>query len=147
MTRQRQSGFSLVSAIFILVVLASLMSYMLNLNVLQQSTVALNVQGVRAMQAARAGIEYGIYQALNGASCSPGADTTETISFGATEAALNPFTVTLECHASTHTEGTTTLLFYQLTALAEHGAFASGGDANPDYISRRLRVTVSDSPP
>ena len=143
----KQAGFSLVTAIFILVVLASLMTYMLNLNVLQQSTVVLNIQGARAMQAARAGIEYGIYQALSGAACSPGANTSETLNFATSESALKAFSVRLDCQASAHNEGATALVFYTLTALAENGAYAAGANANPDYISRRLRVTVSRPPP
>ncbi len=147
MKKTRQQGFSLVTAIFMLVVLATLMTYILNLNVLQQSTVVLNVQGARAMQAARAGLEYGVYQALNGASCSPGSDTSETLTFSAAEPALQGFTVTLDCTASSHTEGVVSLTFYTLTALAESGQLALGANANPDYVSRRLRVTVSQSPP
>lgn len=147
MSRRAQQGFSLVTAIFILVVLATLMTYMLNLNVVQHSTVVLNVQGARALQAARSGLEYGVYQALNGASCSPGSDTVETLAFASTETALKSFSVTLNCSASSHTEATTTLIFYTITALAENGAFASGADANPDYVSRRLRMTVSNAPP
>ena len=147
MSRRSQQGFSLITAIFILVVLATLMPYMLNLNVIQHSTIVLNVQGARAMQAARSGLEYGVYQALSGASCSPASDTVETLTFASTETALKPFSVTLNCTASSHTESATTLTFYTITALAEHGAYASGAEANPDYISRRLRVTVSNAPP
>lgn len=147
MNRLPQRGFSLVTAIFILVVLATLMTYMLNLNVLQHSTVALEVQGARAMQAARAGVEYGVYQALNGASCSPGVDTTETLNFAATETALSLFSVSIDCTATAHTEATTPMVYYIITVLAENGSLALGTDANPDYISRKLRVTVSASPP
>jgi MSHA biogenesis protein MshP len=147
MSGRLQQGFSLVTAIFILVVLAMLMTYMLNLNVVQHSTVVLNVQGARAMQAARSGLEYGVYQALSGASCSPGSDTVETLAFASTETALKSFSVTVNCTASPHTEATTTLIFYTITALAENAAYAMGADVNPDYISRRLRVTVSNAPP
>ncbi len=146
-TATRQNGFSLLTAIFILVVLATLMTYMLNLNVLQQATVVQEIQGARAMQAARAGIEYGVYQALSGAACSPGANTSETILFAASESALKSFSVKLDCQASAHSEGATALVFYTLTALAENGAYAAGANVNPDYVSRRLRVTVSRPPP
>ncbi|MBT3206159.1 MAG: pilus assembly protein MshP, partial [Gammaproteobacteria bacterium] len=54
-----QQGFSLITAIFLLVVLATLMGYMVSLRVVQQQTVVMSIQGARALQAARAGIEYG----------------------------------------------------------------------------------------
>lgn len=55
-------GFALVSAIFILVVLAALGAFILNISSSQQIGSALDVQGARAYQAARAGIEWGLYQ-------------------------------------------------------------------------------------
>ena len=39
----RQSGFSLITAIFLLVVVATLISYMVNLSVVQHTTVAMSV--------------------------------------------------------------------------------------------------------
>jgi len=141
----RQSGFSLITAIFLLVVLATLMLYMSNLSVVQHTTVVMSVQGARALQAARAGVEYGAYNALgiNGnAWCDSAPDS---LSFS--EPALSPFQVTIDCSRSSHTEGADTLTFYAISALAESGSFASGLNANPDYVSRRISITVSDMPP
>ena len=59
---QRLRGFTIVSAIFILVVLAGLGAFIVNVSTNQQIGSALDVQGVRAYQAARAGIEWGVYQ-------------------------------------------------------------------------------------
>lgn len=141
-----QAGFSLITAIFLLVVLATLMLYMTNLSVVQHTTVAMSVQGARALQAARAGVEYGAYNALNvGAWC---ATTPDSLSFDDTaEPALAPFQVTINCSSSSHTEGATTLIFYEIRALAESGAFTAGSNANPDYVSRRISITVSSLPP
>ena len=60
MTRQR--GFAIVSAIFILVVLAALGAFILNISSSQQLGSALDMQGVRAYQAARAGVEWGMFK-------------------------------------------------------------------------------------
>lgn len=136
---RKQSGFSLITAIFLLVVLATLMGYMVNLRVVQQSTVVMSVQGARALQAARSGLEYGVYQALAG-SC-----TNEIVSFSA--AALQPFTVNITCVESTHKENTTSVNFYELTSTATSGSYSSGPNANPDYVSRRIRMTASTQPP
>ena len=61
-TPKRLRGFAIVSAIFILVVLASLGAFIVNISTSQQIGSALDVQGVRAYHAARAGIEWGLYQ-------------------------------------------------------------------------------------
>jgi len=144
-----QSGFSLITAIFLLVVVATLMSYMVNLSVVQHTTVAMSVQGARAMQAARAGIEYGAYQALdpvNGLAWCAG--TPDNLSFDAlAEPALAGFNVRLNCSSSNHAEGATVITFFEISALAEKGTFALGANANPDYVSRRIRITVSAEPP
>jgi Tfp pilus assembly protein PilX len=63
-TFSMQSGFLLVTAIFLLVVLAALGAFILTISGTQQTSSALDVQGSRAYQAARAGIEWASYQLL-----------------------------------------------------------------------------------
>ena len=145
--KRGQQGFSLVTAIFLLVVLATLMGYMVSLSVVQHTTIAMSVQGARALQAARAGLEYAVFQALGAAAPAWCASTPDSVGFTAAEPALQSFSVSLSCSSSDHIEGGETVTFYELTALAEKGAFAQGSAANPDYVSRRLRVTVSREPP
>ena len=60
MNINNQNGFTLVQAIFILVVLALLGTYMVSLSTVQQSTTTQAVLQARAYQAARAGLEWGI---------------------------------------------------------------------------------------
>ena len=60
--RAGSRGFAIVSAIFILVVLGALGAFIVNVSTNQQIGSALDIQGVRAYQAARAGVEWGIYQ-------------------------------------------------------------------------------------
>ncbi len=151
--KSNQQGFSLITAIFLLVVLATLMGYMVSLRVVQQTMVVMNVQGARALQAARSGLEYGVYQVLgpgatvaSAAAWCAGPDS-DSVSFDSTEFALNSFTVTLGCSLSDHDEGVVTVTSYQIDALAENGDFTLGSDAPPDYVSRKIRVTVSNEPP
>jgi hypothetical protein len=66
---QRQGGFSLVTAIFLLVVLSALGAATLTIFAVHQNSSALDVQGARAYQAARAGMEWGVYQQLRNGSC------------------------------------------------------------------------------
>jgi MSHA biogenesis protein MshP len=143
---KHQQGFSLITAIFLMVVAAGLIAALVNSQVVQFSTVTMSVLGARATQAARSGIEYGVYRALGSGTC----NASETLNFTAAEPALEPFTVTLNCSSSAHTEGSgpnSSFVVYQLTALAEFGSYGSGTRSNPDYVSRRLRVTVSNAPP
>jgi len=59
--RRLHQGFSLVSAIFLLVVLAFLGVAMTTFSTTQHQSAALDVMGSRAYQAARAGIEWAAY--------------------------------------------------------------------------------------
>ena len=127
-----QRGFSLVAALFLLVVLGALGAVAVRLTGVQQQTVTLSLQGARAFAAARTGVEWGIYRALNG-SC--GAAT-----LNLTEGGLTGFSVAVSCAASTHTEGAATTTVYSVEAFARSGIYGT-----PDYVSRRVRATVTDS--
>jgi MSHA biogenesis protein MshP len=128
-----QRGFSLVSAIFLLVVLAGLGVYAVRINVLQQQTVSAALRGSQALHAARTGVSWGAYRALNTGSC-----TTSTLNL--TEGAAAGFRVAVTCAQSTHTEGTSTVRVFVFDVRAEAGAY--GG---PDYVSRRLQAKITDA--
>jgi MSHA biogenesis protein MshP len=128
-----QRGFSLVSAVFLLVVLAGLGVYAVRLNTLQQQTVTAGLRAAQAFQAARAGVAWGAYRALNGGMCA--ADT-----LNLTEGAATGFRVTVQCTQSTHTEGSSTVRVFVFDVRAEAGAY--GG---PDYVSRRLQTKITDA--
>lgn len=128
-----QRGFSLVAALFLLVVLGALGAVAVRLTGVQQQTVTLSLQGARAYAAARAGVEWGIYQALNG-SCG-------AASLSLSEVGLAGFSVATTCAASTHTEGAATTTVFNVEAFARSGVYGM-----PDYVSRRVRATVTDSP-
>jgi MSHA biogenesis protein MshP len=138
--KNKVAGFTLVTAIFLLVVVASLSVYMLSLRSVQQQTLVYGVQGARAMQAARAGIEWGIYQSIVKSNCSA-----TNPSFSGAGAAISAFSIVVECSASTHQEGPTSIppiVTYQLTSTATTGTYGT-----LDYVSRRLQATVSEQPP
>ncbi len=65
MAHGSQHGFTIVSAIFLLVVLASLGAFIVNISTTQSITSAQDLQGSRAYHAARAGLEWGLYQVLD----------------------------------------------------------------------------------
>lgn len=129
----RQRGFSLVSAIFLLVVLAGLGAYAVRLNTFGQQTVTGALRGAQAFEAARAGAAWAAYRAVNGGICAAG---TLTLTEGATAG----FRVSVQCTESTQVEGATTVRVFVFDVRAEAGAY--GG---PDYVSRRLQIKITDA--
>lgn len=135
--KNKQSGFTLITAIFLLVVVALLSSYIVSLRTVQQQTLVYGVQGARAMQAARAGIEWGIFQAIPGASCA--ATSGDFNGSGA----ISNFRISVTCTASPgHFEGTTEVTTFRLTSTAQTGTYGT-----LDYVSRQLKATISPAPP
>ncbi|MEE8366259.1 MAG: hypothetical protein V3R76_10760 [Gammaproteobacteria bacterium] len=130
------SGFTLITALFLLTAVAVLSVYMITARNVQQTTLVYSLQGARAMQAARAGIEWGIYDSIVDDNCSP------ITSFTPTGAALSAFTVSLTCSSSVHTEGTTAVTTYRLTSTATTGAYGT-----LDHVYRSLQASVSIQPP
>ena len=88
----RQRGVGLVTAIFLLVVIAGLAAAMVTVFTAQQTGSQLDQQGTRAYQAARAGIEWGLFRARQVDSC----ERTRTFAMPAASN-LGAFTVTVEC--------------------------------------------------
>jgi MSHA biogenesis protein MshP len=66
---RRQAGVGIVTAIFLLVVLAGLGVAMVGIYTSQQASANVDLLGARAYQAARAGLEWGIFQRLRNNSC------------------------------------------------------------------------------
>ena len=78
-------GFTLVGAIFLLVVLSLAGVFMVNMSGVQRATTNASFLSARAYQAAYAGVEWAVYQAENTPSVCPAA----TLSL--TEGGLNGF--------------------------------------------------------
>lgn len=91
---KRPHGFALISAIFILVVLAVLAGVAVQVSSMQHVGSALDVQGAQAYQAARAGIEWGLYRQKRDDQCAA------TANFNDNAPALSAFTITVTCAAT-----------------------------------------------
>lgn len=132
----RQRGFSIVSAIFLVVILAALGAFMVSLSTTQHTASALDVRGARAYQAARAGIEWAAWQAIRNAAaygCTAGAST-DTLNFTGD---LADFTATVACTSSAHDEGGNTVRVYSVTSTAK-----SGAPGSVRYVERVLNATL-----
>ena len=136
---QGMRGFALVSAIFILVVLAALGAFIVNISTSQQIGSALDVQGVRAYQAARAGIEWGLYRQLQAGSCAG------ATSFSPTASTMAGFTVTVVCTDTADGSSNPVIHSYAVQATACNQPNAAepmcpNTAPNSLYIERRLVV-------
>ncbi len=139
MQRMAQKGFSIMSALFIVVILALIGSYIVNLSVLTGASSNLTIQGVKAYFAAKSGLEWGIYQVApavgSGGSTTyncPTSPTTLTFSQGG----LKGFNVVVTCSQFAFTEGGINYNTFQINAQGQYGI------SGPDYASRQLYVTV-----
>jgi len=131
-----QRGFSLVSAIFLLVVLAGLGAVMVTFSTVQNQSLAMDLLGSRAYQAAQAGIEWASYNI----GVNPGtAGSTTFVPGTATTLGGNlaPFNVAVSYSASSYTDATTsggspvTVWIYNVTSTATFGTVGT-----PDYVER-----------
>ena len=143
MKHKIQKGFSLVTAIFLLVVLGGLGAMMVTFFAAQQQSSALDVLGSRAYHAARSGIEWGAYQVLRDSGgafalgCQPG-PTTQTIAAGTLAGTLSGFEVVVVCSSIPYSEDGVPLTVYQLTSTASQGAMGT-----PDRVERQISVTIA----
>lgn len=127
-----QRGFSLISAIFLLVVIAALGTFAVTLSTSQQQSAALDVLGARAYQASRAGIEWGAFQTLRNGGC-PASQLLAPM-----PNTLANFNVTVNCTSTAPTEAGTIVTIYQLTSIATQGTVGT-----PGYVYRQMSVTIA----
>jgi MSHA biogenesis protein MshP len=143
-------GFAFVAALFLLVVLGALGAFVVSISANAQATSSLAVQGVRAFEAANAGVEWATYQALDPAQAIWGQVTTPppcftTPSTLALPSAFAGLSVSVTCTrypASTaspnyYEEGSQRVVIYVLTATASQGTPGSAS-----YIERQIEARV-----
>jgi len=125
MKKTNQKGFTLIQAVFILVVLGLLGMVMVRLIGVQSSTGVMALQGARAYHAARSGLEWGAARAVAGQSC-VGSLMIENIE------------VDVTCTSESFTEGSVgPYSIYHIESVAEYGNYGSA-----DYVSRRVEMKV-----
>lgn len=124
MNRLRQQGFSLVSAIFLITILASLAAFLLVTSGVSQQTPVIGMNGSQAYHAARSGLEWG----------SAGAINNDTVASCTGSMTLGGYEVNVNCAQSTH-DGVN---YYAIVAVATVGT-----PGNLNFATRTLRATVS----
>ena len=140
---KKQRGLSLITAIFLVVLLAGLSAAIVTVSVNSQSQSSLDVMGARAYQAARSGVEWGLYQAIiNPPPCVASAN----ITFPATATTLgpnapSPFTVTVTCATTNDANGGPTVRTVTATACNKPNSGVCPGIPGVNYVERKLSVT------
>ena len=129
MSLKREQGFVLPTAIFLLVVMATLAAVMVRISVAGQTMAVQDVQNVRALQAARVGIEAGLYAVHRNNNCPGGTLSNLT--------GLNGFSVSWSCTQTAFTENGVSKQLWQITSTATYG---SSSDA--DFFERQLIATT-----
>ncbi len=137
-----QKGASLITAIFLIVLLVSLGAFLVTVSGLQQTSSALDIQGSRAYQAARAGIEWGAFRALQNSGACASSSAATSFSPGGN---LSGFTVTVDCQPASFSEAGATIAVYRITANAcsRPSAGICPGTVGQNYVERELQATIA----
>lgn len=144
LTRRHSSGFAYIAAVVLLVVLATIGITATRLSDTQQITSAEDAMQAYALQAARAGTEWGLFQALQSGACAGTATNDLRASSGG-------FAVTVQCNVRQLNEGiqsngTTVRIIniFTITATACNAANCPDDTAavRPGYVERRRVVTL-----
>lgn len=126
---RKASGFTLITTLFVVVVVSSLAAYLVNISVSQHFSSALTLSALRSRHAALSGLEWVAYRVANVANSCPTIPTSMTV---------EGYNVTIAaCSASDITEGATAYRMFDVTVNAERGVF---GDA--DYVNLSVRAQL-----
>lgn len=127
--REKQYGFSMVAAIFLLVVLAALGAFMVTISNSQHLASAQDVQGSRAYWAARAGVAW----AIGSLSAAPAACPAV-----AAPANVEGFALNVVCTMAAYDEGGVAKRVFRITSTA-----TAGGDVGSlGRVDRSVSATV-----
>jgi MSHA biogenesis protein MshP len=140
----------MASALFILVVLAALGTALASISQRQHMGAAMDMDTARALQAARAGLEWGSFQVMrvpDAPAAAPACFADTTLQPGA---GLASFSVTVHCQRTpgtgTVSDGDQALVFFELTATACNlpaGGLCPGSSPLPaTYVERQLSRTL-----
>ena len=140
MTRCRsQRGMSLVVAIFLISVIASLAAFAVTTGTATRETRNLGLQADRALAAARAGTEWAAYRTLVQNQCTAGTVT----NFNLTQGALRGFRVRVTVLARAgHVVTGIPYIVCDVESFAQWSNFGAA-----DYASRTLTARFSNAPP
>lgn len=134
-SRRAQRGVSLIMAVFLIVILAALAVYLMQVSTLQHGASLVDLNGSNGYHAARAGVEWAALRTRNDPGYCPAGGSSDGLALGGE---LSGFAVTVQCARSSHDEAGTTINLYQITSTASVGA---PGAIN--RVERQIRATIA----
>lgn len=149
LARTRARGVSLITAVFLVVVLAGLTAAALRVTLVQHATAGIDILGVQAYQAARSGLEWGIFQQLRvqPTTAAPVACFASPQTFAMpSNGGLRNFTVTVSCTAKTgNTVGDTTNRWTIVAVACNMPGLAGCPNvtSNAEYVQRRVQAELN----
>jgi MSHA biogenesis protein MshP len=129
----RSAGSALITAIFLIVVLAGLGLAVMNLSTVEHDTTSKSMLSARVYYGAKAGLDWGIQQAV-----ATSWDCSSSGSFSLSQGAFGGVSVVVSCSRGIHGAGN---LVWYITSRATLGSPGSLG-----YAERRMEATVSNIP-
>lgn len=146
----RQKGFGMISIVMVLIVLSALGAAVVRMTNAAHQTVDQELMAARADQAARAGAQWGLYQALKGTwtQCASASQTIDLTADLGTR-------VTVTCNSTPYNEGADpdhpdqplTRRIYTIAALACNSDSQCPDNARalqPNYVERSITVRVTN---
>jgi MSHA biogenesis protein MshP len=144
--KKLQRGFSIITAIFLLVVLSFLGIAMVSFSTSQHQSSAMDIMGSRAYQAARAGIEWQAHYVVNSDlnASAPVSQCGANNYLGTLGGTLSPFAVKVNCAAASYVEGASTIWIYDVSAVActEAVCPSASSTPGPNYVERIISVKM-----
>lgn len=137
MSRISQRGFSLLSAIFLVVVVAMIAGFAVSIGNAQRSGSVLGLLATRAGFAAQSGLEWAIAEVTARHACVPAGTRVQPAGSG-----LDGFVVAIDCAAVAVVEGAASYTVFALEVAASAGA-----EGTEDYVQRRVSAQVADGAP
>jgi len=147
---ESESGFAFIAALFLLVVLGAFVVFATSISMNAQTSGALSVQGVRAYEAARAGVEWATYQILDPRQAIYGVVTTPPDCFSSPATPTLPgdlaqFSLTVTCtrypintaSPNYYEEASLRTVVYDVTSTATQGTAGAA-----DYVERQIQVRI-----
>lgn len=135
---RHERGFSLVAAMFVMIVVALAVIAMSRLSTTTSGSLSLSLQQARAYQAARAGLEWGIRRAVKDGACASSASLT----LDGTSAEYSGVAVSCVATVYPARENGKTITMFSVDAVAQNAPTPA---ARPDYAYRRLHARVETS--
>ena len=135
--RRTVKGFTLIGAIFLIVVVAALGTFMVSIGTVQRSTSVFSLMSSRSQFAAESGMQWAINYVLTNDACFGAPNDSFTLTGGSSDG----YTIDLVCTVSNVDEGPDNYNVFHLTATASKGTIGA-----VDYYRRTVAASVTTAP-